>query len=80
MICAHGIHFLDLVAERHRVVHEQLDKVAGRRLAGEQLELGVDGVSPSEHDTEGDLAGVWSKCAGRISCYARGYHPWGQAL
>lgn len=54
MICAHGIHFLDLVAERHRVVHEQLDKVAGRRLAGEQLELGVDGVSPSEHDTEGD--------------------------
>ena len=55
VVGADGVDLLDLVAEGHGLVDEELDKVMRRRLAREELELAVDGARPGENDAEGDL-------------------------
>ena len=55
MVRAHGVDLLDLVAERRRLVDEQLQELVRRALAREELELAVDGARPGENDAEGDL-------------------------
>ena len=42
MIRSDRIHLLDLVAERRRLVREELYEVMWRRLARQKLELSVD--------------------------------------
>ena len=55
MVRAHGVDLLDLVAERDRLVDEELDKVVRRGLAREQLELAVDRARPRRDDPGRDL-------------------------
>lgn len=55
MVRAHGVDLLDLVAERHRLVDEELEKVVRRRLAREQLELPVHRARPRRDDPKRDL-------------------------
>lgn len=56
MIRAHGVDFFDLVAERHRVVDEQLQELVWCRFASEELELVVDSARPCHNDAECDLS------------------------
>ena len=55
MVRAHGVDLLDLVAERRRLVYEQLQKLVRRALAGEELELAVYRARPCGNDAERDL-------------------------
>lgn len=55
MVRPHGVHLLDLVAERHRLVRQQLDKLVRCALSCEQLELFVDRAYPGENHSRGDL-------------------------
>ena len=55
MVRAYGVDLLDLVAERHRLVDDELQELVRRGLAREEFELLVDGPTPEEHDAEGEL-------------------------
>ena len=55
MIGAHGVDFLDLVAECHRLVHQQVHEFLWGGLAREKLELSVDDMAPSDCHAECDL-------------------------
>ena len=59
VVRADGVDLLDLVAERHRLVDDELQKLVRRGLAREQLELLVDRLPPEKHDAEGKL--WWSR-------------------
>lgn len=51
MVCAHSVNFLNLIAESHSLVRQQLDKLMRGRFPGEKLELLVDRPSPGDDDT-----------------------------
>ena len=55
VVRSHGIYFLDLVAEGHRLVDDELEELVRGRLSGKELELFVDGVSPRKNDASSDL-------------------------
>ena len=55
VVRAYGVDLLDLVAERHRLVDDELQELVRRGLAREQFELLIDGPTPEEHDAEGEL-------------------------
>ena len=56
MVRPNGVDLLDLVAEGHRLVDEELHEIVRGRLAREQLELPVDRRAPREDDSHGELA------------------------
>lgn len=56
MIRADSVNLLDLVAERHCLVDDELQELARRGLAREQLELLEHGLTPEEHDPGSELA------------------------
>ena len=49
------IQLLDLVAERHRLVDDELEELVRCRFSGEQRELGEHGSGPGDDDADGDL-------------------------
>ncbi len=55
VVRAHGVDFLDLLAEGDGLVDDELDEFVWRGLPGEELELLVDGASPRDNDEEGNL-------------------------
>ena len=55
MICADGIYLLDLLAEGHCFVDDELQEVVRRGLAREELKLAVDRARPRDNDSRGDL-------------------------
>ena len=55
MVRADGVDLLNLVAERHRLVDDELQELVRRGLAREQLELSVDRAAPRDDDAGADL-------------------------
>ena len=55
VVRAHGVNFLDLLAEGDGLVDDELEELVRGRLSGKELELFVDGVSPRKNDAGSDL-------------------------
>ena len=75
MVRAHGVDLLDLVAERRRLVDEQLQELVRRALAREQLELAVYRARPCGNDAERDLRPESIQSVSQLACAqgGRGY-------
>jgi hypothetical protein len=57
VVRANGIDLFDLVAERHRLVNQKLDKIMRGGFSGQQFEFSVDPVDPSATDAGANLWG-----------------------
>ena len=68
MVRADGVDLLDLVAERHRLINDELQELVRRGLAREQLELLVDRLAPEKHHAEGELSGRASAMEDKNVC------------
>ena len=55
VIGSHSIHFLNLFAEGHGLVDDELEELVRGGLAGKQLELLMNGTSPRYYDKESNL-------------------------
>ena len=55
VVRAHGVNFLDLLAEGDGLVDDELEEFVWRRFPGKELELLVNGGSPRDYDEERDL-------------------------
>lgn len=55
MVGANGIDLLDLVAERHRLVNQELNEFVRGRFSGQQLEFSVDPVDPGAANAGANL-------------------------
>ena len=55
VVRSHGVNFLDLIAEGDGLVDDELDKLVGSGLSGQQFELLVDRASPRDNDKQRDL-------------------------
>ena len=68
MVRAHGVHILDLVAERRRLVDEQLQELVRGTLAREQLKLAVYRARPCGNDAERDLRPESIQSVSQLAC------------
>ena len=55
MVGPHGVDFLDLLAERHCLVYDELDELVRGGFASEQFELLINGASPRNDDEKSNL-------------------------
>ena len=55
MVRANGIDLFNLIAERHRLVNQELNEVMRGGFSGQQLKLLVDPVDPSTTDASANL-------------------------
>jgi hypothetical protein len=55
MICSYSIDLIELVAERHCLVNQELEEVMRCRLSGQKLELSVNRSTPGDDDSQGNL-------------------------
>jgi hypothetical protein len=55
MVRADGIDLFDLVAERRRLVNQKLDELVRGGFSGQQFELSVDPIRPSDADANRNL-------------------------
>ena len=55
VIGSHSIHFLNLFAEGHGLVDDELEELVRGGLAGKQFELLMNGTSPRNYDEESNL-------------------------
>ena len=61
VVRSHGVNFLDLVAEGDGLIDDELEELMWCGLSGKELELFVDGMSPRQDHTGGDL-GLHREC------------------
>jgi len=54
VVRANGIDLFYLVAERHRLVNQDLNEIMGGGFPGQQFEFAVDPIGPSATDADGD--------------------------